>query len=88
MKHKKLIHHKHVHTMALCIILGFSVIMFSLLQGKPDMQFMVGFIAALSYVMWGIIYHVIEHDLYPKVVVEYVLIAAIGLALLYTVLFI
>lgn len=88
MKKQALIHHKNLHTLVLCIILGFSLLMFSLLQGKSDLQLVVGFIASLSYVMWGIIYHVIEHDLYPKVVVEYVLVATIGMALLYTVLFV
>ena len=88
MKRHALIHHKNLHTLVLCIILGFSLVMFSLLQGKSELQLMVGFIASLSYVMWGVIYHVIEHDLYPKVVVEYILVAAVGLVLLYTVLFV
>ena len=84
----KFIQHKYLHGLVLCIILGFSFLMFSLLQGKKDLQLMVGFVSSLSYVMWGIIYHLIEHDLYLRVVIEYLLISMVGLVLLYTVLYI
>ena len=83
----KIISHKHLHMVVLFVILGFSLFTFTLLGGKRDLQFLVGFMSALSYIMWGIIYHVIEHDLYPRVVLEYVLVATVGMVLLYTVLF-
>jgi hypothetical protein len=83
----RMISHKHLHLLVLVIILGFSLFTFTLLSGKQDLQFLVGFMSALSYVMWGIIYHVIERDLYPRVVLEYVLVAAVGMILMYTVLF-
>lgn len=88
MKKLKTISHKNLHTLVLCILLGFGLFMFTVLQGKQDLQLLVGFIVAVSYTMWGIIYHVIERDLYTKVVLEYVLVSAIGLSLLYTVLFV
>lgn len=84
---EKMISHKHLHLLILCIILGFSLFTFTLLGGRRDLQFLVGFMSALSYVMWGIIYHIIERDLYPRVVIEYVLVAAVGMILMYTVLF-
>jgi hypothetical protein len=84
---ERMISHKHLHLLVLLIILGFSLFTFMLLSGKRDLQFLVGFMSALSYVMWGIIYHVIERDLYPRVVLEYVLVAAFGMVLMYTVLF-
>lgn len=37
-------------------------------------------LAAASYVLWGILYHWHRGDLHPKVVLEYVGIAAIGVA--------
>jgi hypothetical protein len=84
---ERVISHKYLHLLILVIILGFSLFTFTILGGKRDLQFLVGFMSAISYVMWGIIYHVIERDLYPRVVLEYVLVAAIGMVLLYTVLF-
>lgn len=87
-KSAKVISHKHLHLLVLTIILGFGSVTFLLLNGSRDLQFLVGFVSSLSYVLWGIIYHVIERDLYPRVVVEYVVVAAVGLVLLYTVLFV
>lgn len=90
MKHKRehIISHKHLHMIVLAIILGLSLVTFVVLNGKRDLQFLIGFVSALSYVLWGIIFHVIERDLYPRVIVEYVSVAAVGLVLLYTVLFV
>lgn len=90
MTHKKehIVSHKHLHMIVLGIILGLSLVTFVVLIGKRDLQFLIGFVCALSYVLWGIIFHVIERDLYPRVIVEYVSVAAVGLVLLYTVLFV
>lgn len=86
MSEKKL-SQKHLHLIILVIILAFSAGTFALLSGKKDLQFLIGFISALSYILWGITYHTIERDLYLRVVLEYVLVASVGLVLLYTVLF-
>lgn len=85
---EKIISHKHLHVIVLGVILGLSLVTFMVLNGKRDLQFLIGFVSALSYVLWGIMYHVIERDLYPRVVVEYVAVATVGLVLLYTVLFV
>lgn len=85
---EKIISHKHLHIIVLGVILGLSLVTFIVLNGKRDLQFLIGFVSALSYVLWGIMYHVIERDLYPRVVVEYVAVATVGLVLLYTVLFV
>lgn len=80
--------HRHLHAIVLAVIFGLSLLVFVLLNGKKDLQFVIGFVSALSYVLWGIIYHNIEGDLYPRIVVEYVGVATVGLLLLYTVLFV
>ena len=79
--------HKYVQIVVLSVISGLSVFSFLLMNGRRDIQFLIGFAFALAYVLWGILYHMIERDLYPRVVVEYVGVATVGLALLYTVLF-
>lgn len=35
---------------------------------------------SISYVLLGIVHHLINHDLVAKIVVEYILIAALGVA--------
>ncbi len=75
-----------VHYIVLLLILFGSAVAFLLLQGNHDNQMIVGILAALSYVAWGIIHHMLEKDLHTKIVVEYVLMGAIAIALLYFVL--
>lgn len=85
---EKQVPHKYIHLIVLGIVMGLSLFTFFLLMGKKELQFMVGFMAAVSYILWGIIYHLIEHDLYLRIVIEYILVATVGLVLLYTVLFV
>jgi hypothetical protein len=75
-----------LHYLVLFIILGAGVGAF--LYASPDsaLQFIVGIIIAVSYVIWGIIHHALRKDLHQKVVVEYILIAAIAVVLLATIL--
>lgn len=84
----KQVAHKYLHLIVLLIILGLSSMTFIMLNGKRDLQLLIGLVSALTYILWGIIFHLIERDLYPRVIVEYVGIATVGLVLLYTVLFI
>lgn len=75
-----------LHYIVLAIILGVGVGAF--LYASPDtaLQFIVGIVIAASYVIWGIIHHALRKDLHQKVVVEYILIAAIAIVLLATIL--
>lgn len=80
---------KHIHIlhyMVLAIILGAGLAAF--LYASPDtaLQFIVGVVIAVSYVIWGLIHHALRKDLHQKVVVEYILIAAIAVVLLATIL--
>ncbi|MGD8744195.1 MAG: hypothetical protein PVJ52_01190 [Candidatus Woesebacteria bacterium] len=42
---------------------------------------------ATSYVVWGVIHHKIHDDLYLAVVVEYIVIATLGLVIVFSLLF-
>lgn len=77
-----------VHTMhfiVLILILVGSIGAFLLLQGNHTSQLIVGVLTAISYVAWGIIHHALQKDLHTKIVVEYVLMGAIAIALLFIV---
>lgn len=66
------------------LILGlFLIIYFS---PKRDLQMVIIFGMSFSYVLLGIIHHFINHDLVAKIVIEYVLIAAFGVAAVYFIL--
>lgn len=48
----------------------------------PEYKTIIIFMTAFLYAFWGIAHHIIDHDISLKVVIEYVLIAALGIALL------
>ncbi len=73
------------HFFTLFLILGIGVATFFYARGNPTAQFVTGVVTAVAYVCWGILHHVIKEDLQAKIVVEYVLIAAISIIVLYIV---
>jgi hypothetical protein len=75
-----------LHYIALIVMLALSIWMFSLSQGNHGFQLAVGIITACLYSVWGIVHHGIIGDLHRKIVIEYVLIAAIAIALIVIVL--
>lgn len=52
-------------------------------RGDRYMQLVYGFSAAIIYVVWGIAHHAINHTLHKKVVIEYFLMGAVGVSILY-----
>ncbi len=61
------------------ILLGGLSLVFAV---SPDRQTQMMIVVGLgfSYVLVGVIHHLINHDLVAKIVIEYVLIAALGIA--------
>lgn len=76
----------HVNYIVLLIILVTGVWTFWGASNDKVMQLYIGVATAISYVIWGIIYHTLEGDLHPKVVIEYCLVGAIAIVLLLTIL--
>ncbi len=73
-----------IHYITLVLILVSGALAMSLLKGARSMQLLVGMVVTAAYVAWGLLHHAIEGDLYPKVVVEYVIIGAIACVILLT----
>jgi len=81
MKH----HAKHLpHYLSLLGILGAGVAGFWLFSYDRLFQIAVAIAVAVSYVIWGIVHHSIHDDLDIAVVVEYVLIASLGLVIVFS----
>lgn len=68
--------------LTLLSLLGIGLWLFSIFSGLPDRQFLVVIVTAIVYFCWGIAYHLLEGDLHPKIVVEYLLIAILSIFLL------
>ena len=47
-------------------------------------QMIVSVAVALAYVAWGIVHHAIHRDLYFSVVIEYVVVAFLGLTIVFS----
>lgn len=71
-----------VYYISLIIMLSLS---FLLAYASSDRTFQIGVIVATTffYVLWGIMHHLMNHDLHAKIVVEYILIGVFGLTIIF-----
>ena len=71
-----------VYYASLIIMLSLS---FMLAYSNSDRVFQIGVIIATTffYVLWGIIHHLMNHDLHTKIVIEYILIGIFGLTIIF-----
>ena len=76
---------KSIHYGILIIILLGGLVAFYSVRGNSSLQLLVGIVTSVSYVFWGIIHHMLDHNLHKKIVVEYLLIGAIAIILLATI---
>lgn len=75
--------HLHLsHYFFLLSILFAGLVSFIYFSAFPVKQFGVVIITAALYVLWGIAHHYAEGDLYPKIMVEYIVIALLSILLL------
>jgi hypothetical protein len=73
---------KHIgYYISLIAILAVGFLLAFLSSPNRDLQLMIVVLTTLFYIFWGIIHHLINHDLYVKIVVEYILIGVLGLTI-------
>jgi len=77
---------KTVNFIVLAIILVTGVFTFWTAQNDKMMQLYIGIATSVAYVIWGIIFHGLDGDLHPKIVIEYCLVGLIAVILLMTLL--
>ena len=66
-------------------LISILVVGFLVIYNSPNRSFQIGVYIAITffYVLWGIMHHTINHDLSPKIVIEYILIGAFGLTIIF-----
>ncbi len=69
--------------LSLIAILGVGLASLFLTGPNLRLQILIIGITAFFYVLWGALHHFINHELTLKIMLEYVLIAALGLAVLF-----
>ncbi len=79
---KKKINEHLLYYISLFIILFLGFILIISLSVNKSLQLAVFIVLALFYVIWGLLHHYMNHELMTKVVVEYILIASLGVAIM------
>ena len=79
---------KHLpHYTPLIGILAAGILGFVLFSYDRVFQVAIAVAIAIAYVIWGIIDHMIQKDLYWEVVVEYLVVASLGLVIIFSLIF-
>ncbi|MBI2028308.1 MAG: hypothetical protein HYT07_01740 [Candidatus Levybacteria bacterium] len=74
---------KHIfYYLALILILILGFLLAYINSSNRQIQILAVVFTAISYVFWGILHHLFNHDLSMKIMVEYVLIGSLGLAII------
>lgn len=71
---------------SLIVILGFGFLFALLSSPNRGLQMIIVILTTLFYISWGIVHHLINHDLHAKIVVEYILVGILGLTLVFFIL--
>lgn len=73
-------HSAYYISLILILILGFMLV-----YNSSNRSFQIGAIIVTTffYVLWGIMHHLINHDLNVKIVIEYILIGVFGLTIVF-----
>ncbi|MBN1169241.1 hypothetical protein JXA63_05115 [Candidatus Woesebacteria bacterium] len=79
---------KHIqHYLPLLGIFGAGLIGFYIFSYDRLFQFFIAIAVSLSYVTWGLVHHHIHQDFHLSILVEYLVIAILGLVVVFSVLF-
>lgn len=63
---------------SLVTILAISGYLILAAASDRKLQILTVITAAFFYIIFGIVHHLVNHDLKPKIVIEYILIGALG----------
>lgn len=65
-------------------LLALSLLWMTAYDGALQMAVIV--LMSLFYVVWGLLHHFMHHDLHIKIVLEYILIGALGISIVFFIL--
>ncbi len=68
-------------SLAVILLLGFFLSVQT--SDNKELQFLTIVATGCFYVAWGILHHLLHHNLTAKIVVEYVLIGSLGMTLIF-----
>ena len=71
----------HVYTILMFLIIGFGIFLAVQTSYDKSLQILILLLTTCFYVFSGIFHHALEHDISPKIVIEYVLIGVLGMTI-------
>jgi hypothetical protein len=75
---------KHLgYYLSLSAILLLGLVLILLASPNLKLQSFVILLTVFFYILWGVLHHLINHELSVRIVIEYVLIGALGLSILF-----
>lgn len=80
--HKKLKTHKGYY-LSLLIILVLGLLLTFLATPDFILQVIIILVTIFFYVFWGILHHLLNHELTPRIMIEYMLIGLLGISILF-----
>lgn len=79
---------RHVgYYVGLLIVFGAGLVLISQAFHSLNLVMAVTIFMAVFYVGWALLHHYIHHDIHAKIVVEYTLLGALGISVVYFTLF-
>ena len=69
--------------LSLMAILGLGLALILLTSPNIKLQSLVILLTVFFYVLWGVLHHLINHELSARIVIEYILIGVLGLSILF-----
>ena len=70
------------------VLFGILIVSFAgliLFSYDKNFQVAIAMALSLSYVSWGVTHHYLHKDLYPEIVLEYLVIALLGFVIIYSI---
>lgn len=80
--YKKFIKHS-AYYFSLIAILALGLVLIFLTSPNIKQQGLIIALTVFFYVLWGILHHLINHELTLRIMVEYLLIGVLGLAVIF-----
>lgn len=75
---------KHIgYYISLFAILGLGFLATFMVYPNRELQMTILSLTIFFYVVWGILHHLINHNLSTKIVIEYILVGSLGLSIVF-----
>lgn len=78
---------KHLwYYLSFFVILGGGIFLVLQSQGDKILQLNFVILLAILYIVWGLLHHLVHHSMSIKIMIEYIVVALLGIAVVFFIL--